>query len=120
MEVIQQQELRFVSHAKTDSYALHDEPQKDTNAGLELTTMETSDVKPVNPDFSALMEKQQQKLSATLELGFDSTLLEEQVLVQFVLQKQNAMLQHTTLVLKAGTLNPLLKLVSLALLPITV
>lgn len=55
----------------------------------EHIIMETSDVKLVSLDFSALMEKQQQKLLVILQLDFDSTLLEEQVLAQYVQQRHN-------------------------------
>jgi len=62
LEPTQLQEQQHVLLAKTDSFALQDEPQKDINVVQEPIIMETYDVKHVSLDFIVLMEKQQQKL----------------------------------------------------------
>lgn len=120
LDLTQQQELLHVLHAKTGSFVLHEELQKDINVDQELIIMETSDVKLANLDFTALMEKQQQKLLVILQSDFDSTLLEEQVLVQFAQQRQNVLRPLITHVLKVGTSRLRLKLANHAQLLIIV
>lgn len=102
-------EPQLVLHVKMDSFVPQQDFQKDINVDLEPTTMDQLDVKPVNQDFTVLMERQRQKLRVILRLGPDSILWEEHQLVLLVLQSLNVRQLLITLVLKDGILNLHLK-----------